>query len=309
MRYMGKGKKVTTSLMVPLFLLSYFCYLVFDHIHQPTTNYDIATAKMANLDNLAIDSLIIGGSNAYWSLNAEYLTEETFFKWFNLSLNNEAYSDENYWGYIESAMDENKRLNIKNIIYSSVRPLRFGSIVARSKITNVNAFGQRKFSILPNRPLASRLKSLFKPNLYRNNDLIPTTLGDLDFSTHTCRKFNVNQFRPELDLYNLELWLNRQLKSIKHLFPNAQIFMVLPSEIYSDDFSIEKFETVYRFIHLLVRKYSETTKTVQLIKQPNYPDISFTCDSGHHGNLKGRIWRTTDLIQQITPLLTPQIEH
>jgi hypothetical protein len=85
------------------------------------------------------------------------------------------------------------------------------------------------------------------------------------------------------------------------VFPNASMFIVLPSEYYGvarfDD-SIFEQDLRTKFYGLLRQKY-HFEGMVKIIFQPPYPSITQVCDNQRHADEDGRVWRTKNLIESI----------
>ncbi len=123
MLYMGNVNRIIFWLFLPSLLIFYIILRVF--VWQ---NYDdggrqlIAEQHALNLrDRDDIDCLILGGSNAVFSLSAEQISQQSSLTCYNLSLLNEGFSDEAYFDFIRNLPIE--RMQIKTLVYSSVYPL------------------------------------------------------------------------------------------------------------------------------------------------------------------------------------------
>ena len=99
MLYMGNVNRIIFWLFLPSLLIFYIVFRVFEW-----QNYDdggrqlIAELHALNLrDRDDIDCLILGGSNAVFSLSAEQISNKSQLTCYNLSLLDEGFSDEAYF--------------------------------------------------------------------------------------------------------------------------------------------------------------------------------------------------------------------
>src|SRR6516165_3002267 len=75
---------------IPLVLVAYVIFICIDYSRH--TRYEDPDVKvhLQNVKNSrGIDALVFGGSNAAYSLSAEYLNYNTGLSWYNASLNGE----------------------------------------------------------------------------------------------------------------------------------------------------------------------------------------------------------------------------
>lgn len=294
--FMVKGNKFFLRIASFLVLIIYVPYLLFDHFSQPQFDQQTALEKAQNVLNIKPDSLILGGSNAFYSLGAKYLSEHTEFNWLNLALNYEGFSDENYWKYITKSLTASQREQIENVVYSSVRPMRAGSVKRREQINDIDTFGIRSLNFIPNRSLGSRIKSwLISPKKQFTYDT-STLFGDLIFTGNRCNNPEFDTFSRELDPTILNKWVSSQVDTILKLFPNAKVFFVLPSEFYDTSYNKTEDETSFLIILRIIKSFQTSKTKIELIKQPRFPNENLTCDVQHHANSEGRVWRTDNLL-------------
>ena len=295
MLYMGNVNRAIFWVIIPSVLIFYIVFRVVEW-----QNYDdggrqlIAEQHAINLSGRDdIDCLILGGSNAFFSLSAEQISNQSNLTCYNLSLLNEGYSDAAYFDFIRNLPIE--RAQIKSIIYSSVYPLLNKSFLERlernQKQTSISGESTFQFT---GRSLASYLKnfeqgkSLFQSVGYP----MPTPSGDFNFDEYDgCQP---DKIRDENILVTIDedfkQWLGENLLTVSSLFPNANISFVLPSTLRSqvseDDFA--KFSDT---LELVVVGNSEN-----FIAQSSFSDVSVLCDGTHHANAVGREIRTSELL-------------
>ncbi|GLR64078.1 hypothetical protein [Marinospirillum insulare] len=196
MPYMDSVNKFIWRVCLPSLAIFYVAFLAYEYfetkkgIEDVTEHVDKKAIKIAGLNK--INSLILGGSNADFSLSAEILTTETNYKWFNLALGSEAHKDSNYWSYIESSLPENRRLNIENIVYSSVTLLGKDRINKRKETTKDKYGNQTSLdwfpnALIPNKSIAFYLKEfLLGAEQSNQRHRVSKKLGDFDMSQWTC---------------------------------------------------------------------------------------------------------------------------
>jgi len=296
MLYMDNVNRIIFWLFLPSLLIFYIVFRVFEwQTYDDGGRQLIAEQHALNLiDRDDIDCLILGGSNAVFSLSAEQISNKSQLTCYNLSLLNEGFSDEAYFDFIRNLHIE--RTQIKTIIYSSVYPLTERNFLQRlewnQRQIRINGEGSKNFEFT-GRSLASYLKdflqdkSLFESVQYP----IPTPNGDFNFDDYDgCQQ----KIRDEWILVTIDedfkRWLSQNLLTISTLFPNANISFVVPSTLRSqvseDDFS--EFSDALEF--------EVVSNSVKYIQQSSFSDSSVLCDGPHHANALGREIRTSELL-------------
>ena len=98
------GSVTLAPRLLPLLVPLYFLYVIYDRtiIDDNLLNYSIIDQHENNLNESRnnIDTLIVGGSNAFYGLSAEQMTKEIDMNVYNLSLAYEGYSLNNYVYYL-----------------------------------------------------------------------------------------------------------------------------------------------------------------------------------------------------------------
>lgn len=295
MLYMGNVNRVIFWLFLPSLLIFYIVFRVVEW-----QNYDdggrklIAEQHALNLsDRDDIDCLILGGSNAVFSLSAEQISNQSSLTCYNLSLLNEGHSDGAYSDFIRTIPID--RTQIKKIFYSSVLPLNNKAFLDRLRKNKrqIGISGDNEFQIT-GRSLASYLKDflqakrLFEARQYP----MPMRSGDFNFDDYDgCQQ---DKIRDDWALATInedfKQWLGDNLLTIRNFFPNADISYVLPSSLRSqvneDEFA--KFSDTLRSV--------VESNSVNYIAQSSFLDVDVLCDGTHHGNAVGREIRTSELL-------------
>ena len=295
MLYMGNVNRVIFWVIIPSVLIFYIVFRVVEwQKYDDGGRQLIAEQHAINLSGRDdIDCLILGGSNAFFSLSAEQISNQSNLTCYNLSLLNEGNSDAAYFDFIRNLPIE--RAQIKSIIYSSVYPLSknlfLGRLERNQKQTSISGESTFQFT---GRSLASYLKnfaqgkSLFQSVAYP----MPTPSGDFNFDEYdSCQQ---DKIRDDWRLVTIDedfkQWLGDNLLTFSTLFPNANISFVLPStfrsQVSEDDFV----------------KFSDTLESVvvgnsaNFIAQSSFSDVSVMCDGRNHANAVGREIRTSELL-------------
>ena len=297
MLYMGNVNRIIFWLFLPSLLIFYIVFRVFEW-----QNYDdggrqlIAELHALNLrDRDDIDCLILGGSNAVFSLSAEQISNKSQLTCYNLSLLDEGFSDEAYFDFIRNLHIE--RTQIKTIVHSSVYPLTETGFLQRSEWNQrqirINGEGSRNFEFT-GRSLASYLKKFLQDKaLFESVQYpIPTPSGDFNFDDYDgCQQDKIrDEWIPVTIDEDFKSWLSENLRTISTLFPNANISFVVPSTLRSqvseDDFAA--------FSDAL--EFEVVNNSVKYIQQSSFSDVSVLCDGTHHANALGREIRTSELL-------------
>ncbi|MDC0351130.1 hypothetical protein OAM73_04745 [Candidatus Pelagibacter sp.] len=257
--------------------------------------------------NTNLDCLILGGSNSVFSISAEQMSNETKRNCYNLSLLNEGFSDSAYWHFLTETIGD-QRTNITQIFYSSVMPIasfEFADIQARKKNEEqgIGISGNINFEII-GRSVASYIKSFIlddEMNFITHLYPAPNEWGDFNFNLYKhCNNNNIDVvFKPEDNLPLLANWANSQIKRLTEFFPNATIYIVVPSTMRDDKFNSSKFDAAIKILKAEVIESSTLQQEVLLVVQPPFTNIAHLCDGEHHGNEMGRKIRTSDLIRNI----------
>ena len=253
----------------------------------------IAVQHAINLrDRDDIDCLILGGSNAVFSLSAEQISNQSNLTCYNLSLLNEGFSDEAYFDFIRNLPIE--RAQIKSIIYSSLYPLSNEDFLLRLEYNQrqTGISGDNNFQFT-GRSLASFLKDFLqgKPLIHNWQYPMPTTSGDFNFDEYGCQQDEIlDTFIPVTIDEDFKQWIRDNLMIVSTLFANANLTFVLPSTL-RNQVSEDAFP---KFSDTLESEVVSTSSNY--IAQSSFSDVSVLCDRVHHANAVGREIRTSELL-------------
>lgn len=304
MLYTGKGNTIIWSIFIPSIIVAYIIFIVFEHTYRSDENRKHIVAQLIqNTKNQDyIDGVILGGSNAVFSLSSELMSQLTESQWLNLALLSEGYSDKEYLKFIEMALSEDQRSSIKYVLYSSISPMKKGGIKNRQSALR-DLFGNRPISYLPDKSIASHLKELIADGDHKERIYpLPLRTGDFDFSRYSCKKSTeiMIDFNPSTSDSEIWKWTSKQLSSLSKLFPKAKIILVSPSEFYGSNFNKSEYFSNIGIIKNAVDGLSSINKSsYSYIPQPEFPTIDFICDASSHANSLGREWRTRDLYHRL----------
>jgi hypothetical protein len=296
MLYMGNVNRAIFWVFIPSALIFYIVFrVVVWQVYDDGGRQLIAERHAINLSvRDDIDCLILGGSNAVFSLSAEQISNQSSLTCYNLSLLNEGFSDGAYFDFIRNLPIE--RTQIKSIFYSSVYPIANIHFLERLELNQrqIGISGEGVKFQFTGRSLASYLKDFLqdKPPFQSLQYPMPTPSGDFNFDEYDgCQqdKIRDNWISVTID-EDFKQWLGDNLLTVNTLFPNANISFVLPSTLRSqlseDDFG----------------KFSDTLESVVVsnsahyIAQSSFSDVSVLCDGTHHANANGRGIRTSELL-------------
>ena len=127
-------------------------------------------------------------------------------------------------------------------------------------------------------------------------------LGDREFNPTTCSNetLTIKTNIRDTNETQLKNWVLSQLKMLKDLFPNAEIFVVIPSENYSNNDPKRSEKNAQAIKAGILNFISNNDVNVKLVKQPSFPSKGMLCNDGTHANPSGRVWRTNDLLDSFT---------
>ena len=287
--------------------IAYFLFLVWDH-----KNYDflgqktVVDSHLKNVqDRKHFDGLIIGGSNSSFSLSATELSIALGERWYNASLMNEGHSNNNSNNFIKDIGRLIERDSVKHIVYSSMYIMRPSDIEQRNN-KSVSVYGSRPLSLKPYRSALSYLRE----HALGENHIVyprPTPQGDFNFAAYRCRPSSAGPTSPRtVPDDTVANFLSEGLRQIHHTFPNARIFIVIPSELELGESALDvrtaAKELQQKLVDIIHVSPDLAGLSFQVIAQPDFTSAKQVCDSVLHANEQGRHWRTTDLLSQLRAL-------
>ena len=303
MLYTANVNKFLWYVVIPFLVILYLTFRVYEWIILPDEKLSAnAETHVENISsNVNLDCLVLGGSNAFFSLSAELLSDELNANCYNLSLLLEGFSSENYWEFVRHTLNESQREKMQTIFYSSISPLREGTI----EKWNPKLFGNTgRFSFkLIGRPVAFYFKRWLlegSASEGKVNYPLPNSFGDFNFNLFECDASSITiSFEREKDYELVNQWMMQQLEIMRETFPNAKIYFVSPSEFYGASYNQPSFAASALVFEKSINEYkvSNHDDNVFLIVQQPFPEKNLICDGIHHANHIGRIYRTTNLVE------------
>jgi hypothetical protein len=288
---MVNASRFIRMVAIPIVIVAYAVFLWIDHVD----NNEVAAASGDHIQRIqkigSIDGLLFGGSNAVYSLSAEFLSHYMGIKWYNASVIDELATIKQHKNFIQNLSARVDRTNVRYVVYSSFAPYQTGAIAKSQSRENTGISIKPKMSVL----------GYLRHQPFRHQEFpLRNNFGDLVFRNRDCdftAKYVVKHEREDEDIS--VGYLADYAIFLASLFPNASILIVLPSEYYgalSFDDSIFQQTLRTKFYRVLNAKYFKNS-TMKIIFQPPYSSIIQTCDRPFHANKNGRLWRTWNLVE------------
>jgi hypothetical protein len=298
---------------IPLVVLGYAIFIWNDHACNQDPDVKVHLQNVKNRPS--VDALVLGGSNAEYSLSAEDLSFKTGLSWYNASLTVELGTINKYRNFVRTLSARIDRTKVRYVAYSSILPYTIGGIGEAKRAHDEGIKPSR--SIL--QYIAHDISGVFpgsRSSQHNNPGQIVSerqrdSFGDIVFETVKCA-FTDNR-RPEREDWHERgdedvsaEFLIDQAIFFTSVFPNASILIVLPSEYYGiahlDD-SIFEQDLRTKFYDLVRQRYHFEGR-IKIIFQPPYSSVTQVCDNPRHANEDGRAWRTENLIESIQPIIS-----
>jgi hypothetical protein len=314
MRFMANVNRLINLIVIPFVIGAYGVFLSIEHKRINMSDIEWKHLLQSLETTGRVGGVIFGGSNAYYSLSAESLTNSIGVKWVNASVTNEADHVNLYNGFIQDLSARIERTKVEYVVYSSVQPYSIGQ-VAQSTGKLWGDGIKPKVSLLAyagrfvERRITEPEQSKYWEKVFSRN-----RFGDLVLDKAWCA---VSSERKQVDHGREQQAISANFLVEKAIFfgaefPNAGILIVLPSGYYGhvtfDDSMFEE-DLRNRVYKALIEKRFKSKFTI--IFQPPYSSITQVCDSPWHGNEDGRHWRTQNLIASMhemgIPISTNQV--
>src|SRR5438876_4766845 len=141
MLFMVSANRFINLGVIPLLLVAYAVFLCIDHYR----NVLIADIKqhIEGIQNVgSVDGFVFGGSNGYYSLSAETLSNYTGTKWYNASMDSELVSGTRVIQDLSTHID---RMRVKYVVYSSILPYTTGRLTSYTTDIKVGGEGIKPF--------------------------------------------------------------------------------------------------------------------------------------------------------------------
>ena len=300
MLYTDNVNRLIFWVLIPLVLFSFISFRIIEwQIFKDGGRKEIAQQHLENLRNLKdINCLILGGSNSFFSLSAEQMSRNDEFNCYNLSLINEGYSDESYFAYVKSMPI--KQIEIAHVFYSTAYLLADDKVFAERLKNNANKIGisgDSSFRLFGG-SLALRLKNFLEGKPFSPSYLLypnPNERGDFNFELYDgCDPERINNsWSLTTKQDELKNWIKSNLLRIKNLFPNAEVYLVLPSKLAN---SLNKANLANLSNYLQAQANDQSFR---YIEQSLFSNTDELCFGFQHANQIGRKKRTTELLDLI----------
>jgi len=300
---MAKDNKKRSYLFyvaIPVALILYLSLLIIDRWAVPQPMNVHLTNKIKGFNEKeGINNIIIGGSNVFYSISAEFLSNEMKDSWYNLSISAEGFRDQNYLDLLKEDLEHQKRLNVKKIIYSSIYYYRNGEMDLRNNsISSID--GSKKYSIKPRFSGLTYLQRFLLTGKVIIDYPLQNDSGDIIFTPDLCKDESIFQ-RFEIEDFN-KIYTNilYKVENLNEIFPNAKIFIVFPKDYIEkdslDDYEeqISKLRSYFKSKHMTGNK-NELFSGDRILFQTPYKYIEL-CDSPSHANSIGRDIRSKELL-------------
>jgi hypothetical protein len=294
---------------IPLVLVAYAIFIWNDHAYHTRDRYDPdVKVHMQNVKNSgSVDALVFGGSNAVYSISAEYLSYNMGLNWYNASLDAELWFIDNYKNFVRELSARIDRTKVRYVVYSSalsyaVNGVKFYEAKRRVNGEGIKPSGSVLRSIV--QYISERLGQVSRRSQHNSlGDIIferqRNSFGDIVFQSVKCALTEEPLHQREDEDTSADFLVDEAI-FFASVFPNASILIVLPSEYYgvgSFDDSIFEQNLRTKFYSLLRQYHFEGM--VKIIFQPPYSSITQICNTQNHANQDGRVWRTENLIESI----------
>lgn len=278
-----KVKYAISTLSMLLYLL-----FVYNVNGANKTNHVIIEKRRDCLKNKSqIEGLVLGGSNSFFGISASQLTKKSDHLFINLSLYKEGGNAENYLNYVAHTKEHIDHNKIKWIIFSTMS-FYSKKIDQREVDINGEMRGIANY-LIPDISLFSTL--LRKANTSLTEQITNINeFGDKEFGQSRNVLFLTNFIASpnQMDVLRHLRLLNNNYRK---LFPHAKIIFVIPPIKINNISPMKKYQNR---IQQELKKYGIPT----LINQCDGNDISLWFDN-YHVNEKGRMFRTTDLLDSL----------
>jgi hypothetical protein len=307
MQSMASVNRLIGRVGIPLILAAYLAFLYWDS--QNTFSDGGRQQILENhLDHISsskdVKGIVFGGSNSYFSLSAELMSQSRSERWYNASLIDEGYSSENLHGFMRQLASRVEDTRITSVVYSTVYVYRAGDIKKRAA-NKLDLVGRSELSLKPNRAAFSHLKAYLLGETHTVKQYPPpTNFGDIPFDKVNCVFPEDHLHFEREDVEVAADFLYETARVLANRFPNAKVYMVLPSEFYGSEYNAlldGQFKNAIgdAFFERVNDDASIKADKVKLVFQSNYPSFDLVCDGRHHANLTGRQWRTQELLKSL----------
>jgi hypothetical protein len=162
---MANAKIRGTALAVAFIGIGYAAFLVWDHVsYDDDGRQAVVDQHVANVQSVGQPAgLIVGGSNGYFSLSAAQLSAQRRERWYNASIINAGFTDQNFRSFIGMLARSMDPHQVKTIVYSSPDFYYRGATLARTS-SDVSISGRKPFNLRPYLSMAGHAKASARCN-------------------------------------------------------------------------------------------------------------------------------------------------
>jgi len=300
--------------LVALFVASYITWVAVSGFLASATMFSgsIHDQKVTRMQGIsAVDSLIVGGSNAVYSLSAERLSELSGETWFNGALPREGFTRENMAAFVDDFINSVDADNVSTVLISSNRHWhvdRRDSSAEPESTPQPQSKQELGFDGIRDSPFWLPSKSLWDFVSGPPAKVFPTIIsgqGDLlHDATDLCRP-NLRSVPTEWGTdRDIDVLLETWLPLVHSRFPDAAIVITIPSRYTADPVdpaaSGDYLERLQSKIEAWIGAQPDSDGIqVSTVLETNYDDPSLLCTTGPHYNATGRLLRTDALYEKL----------
>jgi len=286
--------------LVALFVAGYVTWVTVSGFLVPATMFSgsVHDQKVTRMQDLgSVESVIVGGSNAVYSLSAERLSELTGETWFNAALPKEGFTQENMTAFLDDFVNSVDGEKISTVVVSSSRQWH----APRRDRPAEQELGFDGMKAAPFWLPSQSLWGLFSEPPAK---IFPTMISDYGDLIHDATDLCEPNLRPVATEWATDREIDSLLESwlplVHSRFPHASIVVTIPSRYMVEPAdpaaSGEYLERLQARIDAWIGAHPESDGIqVSTILETNYDDPSILCTSGLHYNAAGRLLRTDAL--------------
>jgi len=295
---------------VALFVAGYIAWVAVSGFLASATMFSgsIHDQKVTRMQGIgAVEGLIVGGSNAVYSLSAERLSELSGETWFNAALPREGFSEENMTAFVDEFVNSVDADKISTVVISSARHWhvdRRDRATETETETETETGTELGFDGMKDSPFWLPSQSLWDFVSGPPAKVFPILISSQGDLVHDATDLCVPNLRAvktewatdrEIDAL-LESWL----PLVHSRFPHAAMVITIPSRYMVDSAdpvaSADYLERLQARIDAWIGAQPESSGIqISTVLEINYDDPSILCTTGLHYNATGRLLRTDAL--------------
>jgi hypothetical protein len=266
--------------------------------HATTFSWSVHDQKVARVQVVGdIDGLIVGGSNAVYSLSAEKMSQLSGGSWFNGALPMEGANFENQSAFLDDIADSIDAEKVRTVVISSISHHR-GKV--EDDFLTQTGFGFDGVKLSPIW-LPSQSLGTFVADPPKVFSTLISNRGDLFHDAgKRCRGKAPDGTKLWLTDDQIDWVLETWLPLTHAKFPKADIVMTVPAmyllRIPDLVDGLSYVERLQSRIDKWIEAHPEFSGIrVFSILEPDYENLSIVCNGNFHFNEKGRALRTDAL--------------